>query len=132
MNKLQIAKEEFALMTIFFDYIDDFIVNQNLTQETKYRANMARKAFKNLINFAYGVQNLEEFDEYKEKIINYALNVVSGQFHLLDENPKELGNEVKKLIGSSISVELTNVRRAIIVDDIIKDLNDNGFKIVKL
>lgn len=81
-----ITKEEFALATICIDILHDILINKDFNYEFKRRANIIDKNAKWIFDKAYKDEPLEEFDEYKEKIAEYAMDIINGKFYLKDEH----------------------------------------------
>jgi hypothetical protein len=80
-----ITKEEFALGTICIDILHDILINKDFNFEFKRKFNIIDKNVKWIFEMAYKDEPLEEFDEYKESVYNYAMNVINGKFYLKDE-----------------------------------------------
>ena len=114
-------KEKYAIMSIFFCWVEDFVINADFNHEHKYHANRAVKHIKWLLNKAYKGEPMEEFDNYKEKVIEYAHNVVNGNFHLKGEKNDFNERIIKSLSKYTLTPEL-----------LVKELTEDNFKIIEL
>lgn len=79
-----ITKEEFALGTICIDILHDILINKDFNHEYKRKANIVEKNVKWIFEKSYGKESLEEFDEYKEAIMLFAMKTINGKFKLKD------------------------------------------------
>ena len=106
MSELEQRKIQFALITIFLEYIDDVLKYSNFSDFIKLKLENTSMKYKDvirqvklienkiekaessknfLLNLAFGNQSYEKIDEHKEEIIKYAFKILQGEYHLKDE-----------------------------------------------
>jgi hypothetical protein len=81
-----LTKEKLALLTIHSDAIHDILIDHDFVTDLKQAFNNIERSTKYIMKRSYGNQSLENFDEYKQKIQSYLLEVINGKFELKNEN----------------------------------------------
>ena len=107
MVDLEKLKENFALITIFIDAVDEILKYNSIIPETRLRIENTNAHYKRImkqldaiqkqidvastsknqiLKLAYGDQSFEYLDEYRDEIMQFASKIVKGKFHFRDEN----------------------------------------------
>ncbi len=104
-----LTKEQLALLTIYSDSIHDILFEHDFVSDLKQAFRNIERGTKYVLKRAYGNQELEPLDEYRDDIMKYSLNLIDNKF-TIDE--KLTFENIKKIVCelSDISPDVVFMR----------------------